>query len=152
MNAIDTNTPVPLTTLEAAEIGREMGVLGLLVCRDDIDRRLWRVATDQRAETHEPMNEAAWREFIAGWVERPRRYDAGNGRKVAVPGSDEQDLLDAIREQLSPHAVAAVAACLQANRTNNPDVDRQVRWLREKLRDLLGGSEQQARLAEELGM
>jgi len=61
------------------------------------------------------------------------------------------DLLDAIREQLSPHTVAAVATCLQANRTNNPDVDRQVRWLHDQLCELLGGSEQQARLAEELG-
>ena len=77
-----------------------------------------------------------------------------NGRKVrvTVPENDEQDLFDAIREQLSPHAVAAIASCLQINRTNNPDVDRQVRWFHDQLCQLLGGYEQQSRLAEELGL
>ena len=53
---------------------------------------------------------------------------------------------------MSPHAVAAVASCLQINRTNNPDVDRQVRWFHGQLCELLGGHEQQSRLAEELGL
>ena len=82
----------------------------------------------------------------------PRRYDAGKGRKVTGPGNDEADLFDAIREQLSPHAVAAIASCLQTSRTNNPDVDRQVDWFAEQLRELVGGDEQQTRLAEELGL
>ena len=144
----------PLTTLEAASIGRAMGVRGLIVHRDPVDRRLWQVVTPGRVETHEPMDEAAWRKFLAasGWIDRPARYDAGDGRKVTVPENDEQDLFDAVREQLSPHAVAAIASCLQINRTSNPDVDRQVRWFHDQLCEMLGGYEEQSRLAEELGL
>ena len=144
----------PLTTLEAANIGRAMGVRGLIVHRDPVDRRLWQVAAPGRCESHEPMGEQAWREFVAasGWIDRPRRYDAGDGRKVTIPENDEQDLFDAVREQLSPQAVATIVAFLQPARTNNPDVDRQVRWFAEQLVELLGGDEQQAQLAEELGL
>ena len=49
-------------------------------------------------------------------------------------------------------AVAAIASCLQINRTNNPDVDRQVRWFHDQLCEMLGGYEEQSRLAEELGL
>ena len=147
-------TPRKLTTLEAANIGRQMGVRGLCIYRDDVDRDLWQVVTPGRVESHEPMDEKSWRAFItaSGWIERPVRYDAGDGRKVTVPGNDEQDLFDAIREQLSPHAVAAIASCLQTNRTNNTEVDREVHWFAEELYKLLGGYEQQSRLAEELGL
>ena len=85
---------------------------------------------------------------------RPETYEAEvNGKKVrvTVPGSDETELFENIREQLSPHAVAAIASCLQINRTNNPQVDQQVRWFHDQLCELLGGYEQQSRLAEELG-
>ena len=144
----------PLTTLEAANIGRKMGVRGLIVHRDLVDRRLWQVVTPGRVETHEPMDEKTWREFLAasGWIDRPSRYDAGNGRKVTVPENDEQDLFDAVREQLSPQATATIVAFLQPAHTNNPDVDRQVHWFAGQLVELLGGDEQQARLAEELGL
>lgn len=146
--------PRTLTTLEAANIGRQMGVRGLYIYRDDVDRRLWKVVTPGRVETHEPMDENSWSAFIAssGWIDQPVRYDAGKGRKVTVPGNDEQDLFDAVREQLSPHAIAAIASCLQTSRTNNPDVDRQVGWFQEQLCQLVGGYEQQSRLAEELGL
>jgi hypothetical protein len=76
----------------------------------------------------------------------------GKKVRVTVPENDEQQIFDAIREQLSPHAVAAIASCLQINRTNNPEVDRQVHWFAEELCKLLGGHEQQSRLAEELGL
>jgi len=86
---------------------------------------------------------------------RPETYEvevAGKKVRVTVPENDESDLFAAIREQISPGAVAAIASCLQANRTNNPDVDRQVRWFRDQLCEMLGGYEQQSRLAEELGL
>ena len=86
---------------------------------------------------------------------KPKTYEATrDGRKVrvTVPENDEQELFDAIREQLSPHAVAAIASCLRINRTNNADVDHQVHWFAEELCTLLGGYEQQSRLAEELGL
>jgi hypothetical protein len=86
---------------------------------------------------------------------RPETYEvevAGKKVRVTVPENDESDLFAAIREQISPEAVAAIASCLQSNRTNNPDVDRQVRWFHDQLCELLGGYEQQSRLAEELGL
>ena len=57
-----------------------------------------------------------------------------------------------LRENLSPHAVAAIVSCLRINRTNNNDVDTQVHWFAEELCKLLGGYAQQSRLAEELGL
>jgi len=91
---------------------------------------------------------------------RPQTYEATtNGKKVrvTVPGSDDpaepgKELRDLLQDCMSPHAVAAIASCLQINRTNNPDVDRQVRWFYGQLCELLGGHEQQSRLAEELGL
>jgi|GEM_PF-522586 len=86
---------------------------------------------------------------------RPETYEAKvNGKKVrvTVPENDESDLFAAVREQLSPHAVAAIVAFLQPVRTNNSDVDRQVHWFAEELVKLVGGYEQQSRLAEELGL
>ena len=86
---------------------------------------------------------------------RPKTYEAEvNGKKVrvTVPENDEGDLFAAIREQISPEAVAAIASCLLANRTNNPDVNRQVRWFHDQLCEMLGGYEQQSLLAEELGL
>ena len=144
----------PLTTLQAAEIGRKMGVRGLLVHRDPADRSFWQVVTPGHTEIHEPMDEKTWRAFLVGtgWIERPKRYDAGNGRKVTVPENDEQELFEAVREQLSPEAVAAIVAYLQPARTNNPDVDRQVHWFAGQLIELLGGGDQQNTLAESLGL
>ena len=86
---------------------------------------------------------------------KTQMYDAEvNGKKirVTVPENDEQDLFDAVREQLSPEAVASIVSHLQGARTNNQDVDRQVRWFADELVKLLGGYEHQARLAEELGL
>ena len=86
---------------------------------------------------------------------RPDTYEAkinGKTARVTVPENDESELFDALREQLSPQAVAAIVSCLQINRTNNMDVDRQVHGFSEELIKLLGGYEQQNRLAEELGL
>ena len=78
-----------------------------------------------------------------------------NAKKTNAPNlaNDAQDLLDAIREQLSPQAVAAIAWRLKFNNssfTNNDDVDRQVRWFTEQITTLLGGRDQRDRLAKEL--
>ena len=85
----------------------------------------------------------------------PDTYEAEiNGKKVrvTVPENDEQELFDAMREQLSPHAVASIVSHIQGAQTNNQDVDRQVHWFAEELCKLLGGYERQAKLAEELGL
>ena len=68
---------------------------------------------------------------------------------------DAKDLLDAVREQLSPHAVAAIAWRLKFNNssfTNDDNVDHQVRWFTEQLTALLGGADQRDQLAKELGL
>ena len=75
-------------------------------------------------------------------------YDAG--RADASPGS--ASLVDALRDNLSPEAVAAIASWLQPARTNDENVDREVRWFAEQLAQALGGWDQQNRLAEELGL
>ena len=86
---------------------------------------------------------------------KPKTYPVAraDGRvvRVTVPENDEQDLFDAIREQMSPHAVAAIIAYLQPARTNNRDVDRQVRWFSDRLSELIGADELK-RLIKELGL
>jgi hypothetical protein len=72
-------------------------------------------------------------------------YDAGRADASA-------SLIDALRENLSPEAVAAIASWLQPARTNDQNVDREVRWFAEQLAQALGGWDQQNRLAEELGL
>ena len=72
-------------------------------------------------------------------------YDAGRADASA-------SLVDALRDNLSPEAVAAIASWLQPARTNDGNVDREVRWFAEQLAQALGGWDQQSRLAEELGL
>ena len=86
---------------------------------------------------------------------RPDTYEAqikGKKVRVTVPENDESELFEAVREQLSPEAVASIISHLQGARTNNRDVDRQVHWFADELAKLLGGYEHQAHLAEELGL
>ena len=97
-------------------------------------------------------NEAAVGAVCSGKV-----YDAEvHGRKyrVTVPQDPKpEDLLtDALRENLSPHAVAAIAAYLQPVRTTDPKVDRQVCWFAELLARTVGGDDELNRLCEEVGL
>ena len=68
--------------------------------------------------------------------------------RVAVSPS----LADALRDNLSPEAVAAIASWLQPARVSDTSVDQEIGWFRGLLVDALGGYEQQSRLAEELGL
>ena len=84
-------------------------------------------------------------------------YDAevhGVKRRVTVPEDPrpEDALADALRENLSPHAVATIAAYLQPVRTMDPEVVRQVRWFAELLTTVVGGEDEINRLAEEVGL
>jgi len=88
---------------------------------------------------------------------RPRTYEADAGdRKVRVTVPEapkpEDVLVDAMRDNLSPKAVATIVAFLQPVQTNDHDVDEQVRWFAERLVEALGGYEAQNRLAEEVGL
>jgi hypothetical protein len=57
---------------------------------------------------------------------------------------------DAIREHISPQAVAAIVAWLQPAHTNNPNVNREVRWFADQLAEMLGPELNP--LTEELGL
>jgi len=76
---------------------------------------------------------------------RPATYEAEHkGRKVrvAVPDAvDEGELFAGLQDNLSPEAVAAIAAYLQPVATNNAAVNRQVAWFRDRLVELLGASQ-----------
>jgi len=90
-------------------------------------------------------------------TETGKVYDAeirGKKHRVTVPEDPKpEDLLtDALRENLSPHAVAAIAAYLQPVRTMDPEVVRQVRWFAELLTELVGGEDELNRLYEEVGL
>ena len=89
--------------------------------------------------------------------QKPKTYEAMVGSRkarVTIPENPKpEDLLaDAVRENLSPHAVAAIASYLRTVRTNNPKVDNEVRWFAECLAAKLGGWDRQSDLAEELGL
>jgi hypothetical protein len=64
-----------------------------------------------------------------------KTYDAGEGRRVTVPEDPkpEELLMDAVRENFSPAAVAAMAAYLQAANTKDRQVNEQLQWFVEKL-------------------
>ena len=90
-------------------------------------------------------------------TETGKVYDAevcGKKRRVTVPQahSPEDLLTDALRENLSPHAVAAIAAYLQPVHTMDPEVVRQVRWFAELLIRAVGGQDELNRLCEEVGL
>ncbi len=87
---------------------------------------------------------------------KPQTYEAevaGHKVRVTVPDDTrEDDLFDAIRENLSPQAVAAIVAYLQPAKTKNKAVNHELNWFAEALTELVGGLEMQGRLAEEVGL
>jgi len=113
------------------------------VTASPLDRRLWEVDGDGWVEAHEPMTKLTWQTFLA--------EKAGDPQDEPI-GIDEADLFAALKDNLSPEAVAAIVAYLQPARTNNPAVDREVRWFADQLVTLVGGTEQQNRLADEVGL
>ena len=70
-----------------------------------------------------------------GHVAKVETHDAGQGRRVTVPENPKPEdlLMDAIRENSSPAAVAAMAAYLQAANTKDRRVNEQLTWFSEKL-------------------
>ena len=113
------------------------------VSRDMVDPRLWRVKGDGWAETHEPMTRLAWQTFLA------EKVDA----ETAEPaGIDEQNLFGALKDNLSPLAVAAIVAYLQPAKTKDKAVNHELNWFAERLTELVGGPKMQGRLAEEVGL
>jgi len=67
--------------------------------------------------------------------------------------SDEADARrDWLSDNLTPQAVATIVSFLQPVRTDDQDVDEEVRWFAGPLVGALGGYEAQSRLAEEAGL
>ena len=71
---------------------------------------------------------------------------------VAYSGEAKEVLLDVLKDNLSPEAVAVIAACLQPARCGDEQVDRQVRWFAEQLVEALGGDDAFNRACDELGL
>ena len=59
---------------------------------------------------------------------------------------------EAIRDALSPQAVALAASELLLARCDDEEVDLEVRWFAEQLIDLLGGQEAWSRTCKEIGI
>jgi len=76
----------------------------------------------------------------------------GRHESVAYSGDVAEVLRDVLRDSLSPHAVAAIAAYLQPVRTMDTEVVRQVTWFAELLTEVVGGDEAMNRLCEEVGL
>jgi len=93
-------------------------------------------------------------------MSNPKTYEAeidGRKTRVTIPdrepeGIDEQTLFAALKDNLSPQAVAAIVAYLQPAATNNTEVDRQLRWFADRLTELVGGPEELGRLCDEVGL
>ena len=66
--------------------------------------------------------------------------------------SDVAGLRDAIRENLSPEAVAVIVAWLQPAHVADAGVNQEVGWFRGMLMDTLGSDERFAQLLNELGL
>jgi len=88
---------------------------------------------------------------------KPKTYAATHGSKpvrVTIPEPDESDALtDALSDNLSPRGAAAIAACLDGfSGTNDADVDKEVAWFAEFLRDMLGKKRGFTELCKELDL
>ena len=71
-----------------------------------------------------------------------KTYDAGQGRRATVPENpiSDETLFDAIKDNFSPEAVAAMAAYLQAANTKNRRVNQQLTWFAGELVKMLGAT------------
>ena len=67
-------------------------------------------------------------------------------------GTTAEVVQEVLRDNLSPEAVAAIVSYLQPVSTKNATVNKEIEWFSEQLVELLGGYEQQTRLANELGL
>ena len=88
-------------------------------------------------------------------LSRPPTYEAEfRGRKIPVTVPDDprgNPLEDALRDNLSPQALAAVAAHLFAANTRQPTVNRELRTFAEFLVNMVGKNEY-SRLLEQVGL
>ena len=165
-----TKNEKPLTIAQANEMAAGYAEVSV----DQIDATLWRVEGDGWTETHEPMCRAAFARLLAdkclshdgsgcgegsrakAQVEREKiktyaaKMPDGRTVRCTVPEDPTPDevLFDAVKDNFSPEAVAAMAAYLQAANTKNREVNRQLAWFAGELIKLLGAAGYQQLLGE----
>lgn len=83
---------------------------------------------------------------------QPPRHDD------SAPESDDRDLGDVLKDNLSPETVAAIATIVLSRinggdtPTRNRRVNKELSWFGQELVDLVGGPEECHRLTEEIGL
>lgn len=77
----------------------------------------------------------------------------GRHLRVTIPENpnDQEMLFSAIKDNLSPQAVVAIAAHLQGAQTKNEAVTKEVAWFTQELIKMLGVEQYNAML-EEIGL
>jgi hypothetical protein len=138
-----------LTIREANRLARGQAKVAV----DPEDGRLWRVERPGSVQAHAPMTREAWQTFLAEKIDaKEPTPTSGRHEMVAYSGEQAAVLRGVLSDALSPEAVAAIVAYLQPAKTKNTAVNRELRWFTERLIELVGGPEQQGRLAEEVGL
>ena len=89
--------------------------------------------------------------------EKLKTYEAKmGGKKVRVTVPEDPDptevMVDAIKENLSPSAVATIIAYLQPARVKDKGVQREVEWFSEKLVEAVGDNAALNQLMDEVGL
>jgi hypothetical protein len=142
----------PLTIHEANRLAKSRWKT-VKVRRGPEDPRLWRVERPGSVRAHEPMTREAWLAFLAEKVDAETDAPtSGRHEMVAYSGEQTAVLKDVLSDALSPQAVAAIVAYLQPARTKDKAVNHELEWFASRLTELVGGPEQQGRLAEEVGL
>ena len=102
---------------------------------------------------------AAYQAQLEAWTPRlgPDYGGEGPGTRhcsVAYSGDAAAVLRDVLKDNLSPRAVAAIAAYLRQGDPASTDdrVNKEVWWFLDLLTDLVGGYDEQVRLAAEVGL
>ena len=72
--------------------------------------------------------------------------------RLTYTGTAAEVVQNVLKDNLSPEAVAAMVSYLQPVSTRSSAVNKEIEWFSGQLLELLGGHEQQTRLAEELGL
>ena len=63
-----------------------------------------------------------------------------------------ENLKDMLRDQFSPHALAAIYIYLQPATISDESVNREIRWFALHLEEIIGSPEEMKNLAEEIGL
>ena len=84
-------------------------------------------------------------------------YDAQfRGKKVKVTVPENPDptevMIEAIKDNLSPAAVATIIAYLQPARVKDKAIQREIEWFSEKLMEAVGGNAALNQLMDEVGL